>query len=208
MAQGSEPMAPTPGGSLLRWAALLLLSSALAACSTTRPVESREGTIVYHEEPAAPDTSKKEAPQPFTRIFTTHGGEKTAQGGVQTFAGVIEGSGDTRSASDAESDRIAQMIFENARQKSTTVLTQEKFGDLWSRLESVGLTDLQPYGGNDPPQGHSYFLLESGSVRKIFARPSVSSSRADEASIQLLKCWLKARFELINFLNELQWTSS
>ena len=139
--------------------------------------------------------------EPVTQIVTTGDKELAEDIAVESRSGVVEGLGDTRSSSDADSLKLAEKIFERSRRSPTRVLTQEKFGELWSLLEEAGIFDLPPSRSSEPPKDRPYFILESQGRRTIVGRPQVAAPSPDDPGVRLLDRWNSSKLVFFNFLN-------
>jgi hypothetical protein len=164
---------------------------------------------VYHEDVDSTPSGKPPR-TPFTRTFTTFESEVPLEGGVQAYAGTIEGGGDLRTSPESQNQRVARMLFESARKQSTQLLTPEKFGELWGHMERAEVFQLPPYKGDEPPPGRSYFIVESGNPphrRTIYLRPPKPPRRADDEPNRTFERWTYARLAALTFVNEPQWDS-
>jgi hypothetical protein len=162
----------------------------------------KDGLIIYQEPRGQSGLMRKGELHPMRWVFVTGEKEIAQEAALETRTGVIEGAGGTASSPEAESLRIARLILAESGKGSTMVLSRERFGELWGRLDAAGLFELSPHLGQTPPPDEPYFLLEDGSAKRIFARPSVTVVREDDPGIAHVRRWQQAKIVFFDFLNE------
>lgn len=164
------------------WTACAFVSL-LASCAAPAPTE---GVIIFHE----PDRKGHWR----TWVLVSGQDELADQALAKARAGAIKGAGDTRSSSDREAFEIAKKVFQTV--PSTTVLTPEKFQDLWNRLRQAGLFDISTGADVEPPEERPYFLVKTAGWRRVYERPSMDARLPDGHR------WYYSKKALVDFLNE------
>ena len=157
-----------------------------------------EGLIVY-SDPVPPSGSRNPRRrnfQPEIQAFTTAEKDLVREDPeTHVLSGTVRGSGGAT--------EIARRLFKSeVAGGSVRLLTEEKFNDLWSRLEAAGLFRLPPFPGKEAPKDESYFLLRSGKDKWIFTRPIVKTLAPSDPGIELFQYWKEAKRVMVEFINE------